>query len=74
MTKRFLCFSRLRRNDVETSIYGARVSFRPPFTPNSLFASMLPRTVWVGAPKLTLFPDTGNPRYATPLPGKQPYL
>ena len=45
---------------------GARVSFRRPFTSNSVFASILPpgRAGW-GAPKLTLSPGAGNPRYAT---------
>jgi len=42
-----------------------RVSFRRPFTPNSFFASMLPRMGRAGAPKLTLSPGTGNPRCAT---------
>jgi len=32
-----------------------------PLNPNSLFASMLPRTGWAEAPKLTLCPGAGNP-------------
>jgi len=36
-----------------------------PLTPKSFFVSMQPRTVWVGAPKLSLSPGAGNPRYAT---------
>ena len=48
----------------ETTICGTWVSFRHPFTPNSLFASVLAWTSWVGAPKLTLSPRTGNPRYS----------
>jgi len=41
------------------------VSFQRPFIPNSFFASMLPWTGWVRAPKLSLPPGAGNPRYAT---------
>jgi len=51
--------------NVETTLYRARLSCRRPFTPNSFFASVLPRTDWVGAPKLTLSPRAGNLRYAT---------
>jgi len=43
----------------------AGISFRCLFTPNSLFASILPWTGWVGAQKQTLFPGAGTPRYAT---------
>jgi len=48
---------------LETTIFEAQVNFRHPFAPNSLFAFMLPRTGWVGAPKPTLSPGAGNPRY-----------
>jgi len=48
-----------------TTICGARVSFWRPVTTNTLFASTLPRTGWVGAPKLTLSPGAGNPRCTT---------
>jgi len=52
-----------------TTVYAgdcrARVSFRHPFIPNSFFASMLPWTGWVGAPKLSLPPGVGNPRCVT---------
>jgi len=47
------------------SICGVRFSFRRRLTPNSLFASKLPRKDWVGAPKLPLPPGAGSPRYAT---------
>jgi len=63
-TKHFLYVSRLRKNHVETTKCGTRVRFRRPFTPTSLFASMLPRKGLGGRPKLTFTPDTGNPRYA----------
>jgi len=44
---------------------GARVSFRQPFIFNSLFASMLSGTGWVGGGAQTDFtPGSGNPRYA----------
>jgi len=35
---------------VALTISKARVSFWSTFTPNSFFASMLPRTWWVGHP------------------------
>jgi len=50
---------------LETIICGTQVSFRRPFTLNSPFLSKLPRTDWVGVPKLNLSPGAGNPRYAT---------
>jgi len=43
---------RFRRNLAQTTACGARVPFRPPFSPNSPFASMLPRTGGLGVPKL----------------------
>jgi len=48
---------------LETTVCGARVSFRHPFTLNSLFASMLSEKGWLGARKLTLSPGAGNHRY-----------
>jgi len=36
-----------------------------PFYSYSFFTSTLPWTGWVGAPKLSLPPGAGNPRYAT---------
>jgi len=53
------------QTSLETNICEARLSFRRPFTPNSFFASVLPRTDWMGAPKLTLSPGARNPRNAT---------
>jgi len=50
---------------LKTAICMTRVRFRRPFIPNSFFASMLPWTGWVGAPKLSFSPGLGNPRYAT---------
>jgi len=49
----------------ETTLCGALLSFRRPFIPNLFFAFVLPRTDWVGAPKLALSPGAGNLRYAT---------
>jgi len=53
------------QTSLETTICEVRLSFRCPLTPNSFFASVLPRTDWVVALKLTLPPGAGNPRYAT---------
>jgi len=48
------------------AIAGPESAFDAPFVPYSFFASLLPRTGWVGgAPKLSLPPGAGNPRYAT---------
>jgi len=41
---------------LETTIWGVRNRLRRLFTPNSLFASMLPWASWVGAPKRVLSP------------------
>jgi len=46
----------------ETAICGARVSFRRPFSPSSIFASMLPRTDGLGSSKLACFSAAGNPK------------
>jgi len=56
----YLTFA-LKKTVIDTTICVALVSFRYPFIPNSLFPSMLPRTGWVGGPKLTLLSDAGNP-------------
>jgi len=45
---------------IETTKCRARFSFRRRLTPNSLFASKLPRKVWGEAPKLTLPPGVGS--------------
>jgi len=57
---------------LETAKCGSRVSFRRPFTPNSSFAYVLPRTGWVGAAKLTLSPGAGS-TIGTPLSDKSRY-
>jgi len=59
-------FSNEFRNNY--SIWGARHHF----TPNSLLASILLRTGWMEAPKPTLSPGAGNPRY-TPLTVVHPF-
>ena len=48
----------------QTPLCGARVSFRRPFTPSSLFAHSATNGLG-GAPKLTVSPCAGNPRYVT---------
>ena len=50
---------------LRTATYGGEVSFRRPYIPNFLFASILPRMVWVVALKLTLSQGAENPMYAT---------
>jgi len=76
LTLRYLWFRRFKGPDVtvilsfqtciETIIHaGPESAFDSPFILNSLFASLLSGTGWVGALKLTLSPDAGNPRYAT---------
>jgi len=53
------------QSGLEITTSGARVSFRHPFTPNPLFASMLSMN-WLGGGAQTGFVSgRGKPRYAT---------
>ena len=50
---------------LETTILWGPSQLSTPIYSQSLFASMLPRTDWVVALKLSLSPGAGNPRYST---------